>query len=105
IAPRDQIAVLVGSALEVVMSGATEDVVAQIVFTRPAQLHRLPDDLGDRDRIADVVVAETPAEAAAHTRQMQRDVRLLHAGNACRDLPAASRLLRAGPQFELAVAE
>ena len=73
ILPRAELARRVDGALEEVEAARAIEVVAHVVFTRPAELHRHADLLGDDRRFGQVVVGEPAAEAAAHADHVQGD--------------------------------
>jgi len=65
ISPRDNLARRVEATGEVVKAGRPIEVVLDVVFTRPQELHRHAGDLRDPCGLHHVIVVQTPAEAAA----------------------------------------
>ena len=76
-------------------------VLRHVLFARPHQLHRLADLLGDKDRLAHLVVDRPASEAAAEEAVVDRDLFGLEAGSRRGLADAAHRRLRAEPDIEL----
>ena len=79
-------------------------VVAHVVFARPQHLHRHADLLGDRRRLAHVVVGQPPAEAAARALDVNGDVLRRDVERGRHELAPVLRRLRRRPDLHLAVA-
>ena len=74
VAERDEVAVAVEAGLEMVEAGGAVKIVTNVVGAVPQQLHRHAGLLRDRGGLHGIVARSAPAEAAAATSQMDRDV-------------------------------
>ena len=79
IAERDQLAVLVETALEEVEARRSIEIVLDVVLPTPEQLYRRADGLRDPGGLNHIVVKQAPAEAASDPRHADRDIALGHA--------------------------
>src|SRR5206468_2642373 len=103
VSPCDELARRIDSAFKEVESTDAIEVMTQVVFARPQELHRCADRLRNPRRFHHEVIRETPAETATGPHQMNRDVALLHAEGSRNDSPTLGRSLAGGPDLELAV--
>ena len=79
------------------------EIVAHVVFARPEYLHRrAAHGHRHRDRLADEINLQPPAETAAQISDMHGHCFRRHAGNACRQFTRQTRHLGWRPDLDLA---
>ncbi len=97
--PGDKLAVLIQAALEVMPAGGPVEIMLDVVGTIPKQLHRRAGHFRNPRRLNHVIVHQPPAEAAAHTRHVDRDVLLVEAERLRDQLAAGLWILGRRPDF------
>jgi hypothetical protein len=103
IAQRHQLAGAVEPGFEEVKAGRAVEVVLDIVLPGPDKLDRAADLFRNPGRFDHKVIAQPPAEAAAHPRHIHGNVALGDAERRCHELGAGSRKLGRRPEHDFAV--
>src|SRR6185503_9333603 len=81
------------------------EIVRHIVFARPQQLDRDAYRFGDPRSLDHIVVAKTPAKAAANAREVKLDVGGSQASCPGHQVDTGLRSLGGGPDFQLSILE
>ena len=103
VAPGHELALRVDAARERVESADAEEVLRHVLLAGPHQLDRALEALRDRAGLADIVIHEAPAEAAAHAGLVDLDLRHRHAECGSHGLQRAIRRLGGRPELDHAV--
>ena len=102
--PGRELALRIKAAFQPNRASRPEGIVRDVIFARPQQLDRGINALGDPGHFHQVVVLQSPAEAASRAHHVRGDVALVNSECLCHQPSAIDRQSASGPHFQLSSA-